>query len=88
MLSDIAVAAVMKMTQGVGVDAAIEAVGVPSTFDVCQGIVTAGGHIANIGVYGTPVQLNLERLWSHKITLTTGLVDTSSTSLLLKTGRL
>jgi len=75
----------MKMTQGVGVDVAVEAVGVSSTFDVCQGIVAAGGRIANVGVHGTPVQLNLDKLWSHNITLTTGLVDTSSTSTLLKT---
>ncbi len=80
-----AIAAVMKMTQGVGVDVAVEAVGVASTFDVCQGIVAAGGRIANVGVHGTPVQLNLDKLWSHNITLTTGLVDTSSTSMLLKT---
>lgn len=80
-----AIVAVMKMTQGVGVDVAIEAVGISSTFDVCQGIVSAGGRIANIGVHGTPVQLNLDQLWSHNITLTTGLVDTSSTSMLLKT---
>lgn len=80
-----AVAAVMKMTLGVGVDVAIEAVGVSSTFDVCQRIVAAGGHIANVGVHGKPVQLNLDKLWSHNITLTTGLVDTSSTAMLLKT---
>jgi len=80
-----AIADVMKMTLGVGVDVAVEAVGVSSTFDVCQGIVAAGGRIANVGVHGTPVQLNLDKLWSHNITLTTGLVDTSSTSMLLKT---
>ena len=79
-----AIAAVMKMTHGVGVDVAIEAVGASSTFDVCQGIVAAGGRIANVGVHGTPVQFNLDKLWSHNITLTTGLVDTSSTSMLLK----
>jgi alcohol dehydrogenase len=74
----------MKMTDGVGVDVVIEAVGVASTFDVCQGIVAAGGRIANVGVHGTPVQFNLDKLWSQNITLTTGLVDTSSTSMLLK----
>lgn len=80
-----AIAAVMRMTLGVGVDVAIEAVGISSTFDVCQGIVAAGGRIANVGVHGKPVQLNLDKLWSHNITLTTGLVDTSSTAMLLKT---
>ena len=45
----------------------------------------AGGHIANIGVHGKPVQLNLDKLWSHNITLTTRLVDTVTTPLLLKT---
>jgi alcohol dehydrogenase len=79
-----AIEAVMKMTQGVGVEVAVEAVGVAATFDVCQGIVAAGGHIANVGVHGAPVQLNLDKLWSHNITLKTGLVDTSSTSMLLK----
>ncbi|MDQ3120782.1 MAG: zinc-dependent alcohol dehydrogenase family protein, partial [Verrucomicrobiota bacterium] len=71
-----AVAAVMALTGNRGVDVAIEAVGVPESFDTCQRIVTAGGHIANVGVHGKPVQLNLEKLWSHNITLTTGLVDT------------
>ncbi len=80
-----AVDAIMKMTNNVGVEVAIEAVGVPATFDLCQKIVAAGGHIANIGVHGKPVQLSLERLWSHNITLTTRLVDTETTPMLLKT---
>ena len=75
----------MSLTEGRGVDVAIECVGIPSTFDVCQRIVAAGGRIANIGVHGKPVQLELERLWSHNITLTTRLVDTVSTPMLLKT---
>ncbi|MEO7317739.1 MAG: zinc-dependent alcohol dehydrogenase family protein, partial [Chthoniobacteraceae bacterium] len=79
-----AVAAVMALTENRGVDVAIEAVGVPESFDTCQRIVTAGGHIANVGVHGKPVQLNLDKLWSHNITLTTGLVDTVTTPLLLK----
>ena len=57
----------------------------PQTFDVCQAIVAPGGHIANIGVHGKPVQLNLDKLWAHNITLTTRLVDTVSTPMLLKT---
>jgi len=76
---------VMALTAGRGVDVAIEAIGIPASFDVCQAIVTAGGHIANIGVHGKPVQLNLDKLWDHNITLTTRLVDTVSTSMLLKT---
>ena len=80
-----AISRVMQMTHGQGENVAIEAVGVSTTFDVCQGIVAAGGHIANVGVHGKPVQLNLDKLWSHNITLTTGLVNTSSTSMLLKT---
>jgi alcohol dehydrogenase len=66
------------------VDVAIEAVGIPATFDICQAIVAPGGRIANVGVHGKPVQLSLERLWSHNITLTTRLVDTVTTPMLLK----
>jgi alcohol dehydrogenase len=80
-----AVSNVMAITGNRGVDVAIEAVGIPASFDVCQSIVAAGGHIANIGVHGKPVQLNLDKLWSHNITLTTRLVDTVTTPLLLKT---
>ena len=76
---------VMDLTMNRGVDVAIEAVGVPATFDICQAIVTAGGHIANIGVHGKSVELRMDKLWSHNITLTTRLVDTVTTSLLLKT---
>lgn len=76
---------VMALTGNRGVDVAIEAIGISSSFDVCQTIVAAGGHIANIGVHGKPVQLNLDKLWSHNITLTTRLVDTVTTPMLLKT---
>ena len=76
---------VMAFTANRGVDVAIEAVGISSSFDICQAIVATGGHIANIGVHGNPVQLNLDKLWSHNITLTTGLVDTVTTPMLLKT---
>jgi alcohol dehydrogenase len=76
---------ILKMTEGRGVDTAIEAVGVPDTFVLCQDIVTAGGTIANIGVHGVKADLHLERLWSHNITITTRLVDTVTTPLLLKT---
>jgi alcohol dehydrogenase len=79
-----AVERVMALTDAVGVDVAIEAVGIPATFDICQSIVAAGGRIANIGVHGKPVQLRMEKLWSHNITLTTRLVDTAATPTLLK----
>jgi len=80
-----AVAKVMALTGNRGVDVAIEAIGIPQSFDVCQEIVAAGGRIANIGVHGKPVQLNLDKLWAHNITLTTRLVDTVTTPMLLKT---
>jgi alcohol dehydrogenase len=80
-----AVEAVMALTDQQGVDVAIEAVGVPATFDVCQDIVTAGGHVANVGVHGKSVQLKLEKLWAHNVTVTTRLVDTVTTPMLLKT---
>ena len=80
-----AIEKIMAMTHKRGVDVAIEAIGIPLSFDVCQSIVAAGGHIANIGVHGKPVQLNLDKLWDHNITLTTRLVDTVTTPMLLKT---
>ena len=76
---------VMALTVNRGVDVSIEAVGLPATFAICESIVGAGGTIANIGVHGTKVDLHLERLWSHNITLTTGLVDTYTTPMLLST---
>jgi alcohol dehydrogenase len=75
---------VMDLTLGEGVDVAIEAVGIPATFDICQGIIAPGGRIANVGVHGAPVTLHLESLWSRNITLTTRLVDTITTPMLLK----
>jgi alcohol dehydrogenase len=79
-----AVEKVMALTGGRGVDVAIEAVGIPATFDVCQDVVAAGGHVANVGVHGKPVSLKLEKLWIHNVTITTGLVDTNTTPMLLK----
>ncbi|MEO5911222.1 MAG: zinc-dependent alcohol dehydrogenase family protein [Pelobium sp.] len=76
---------IMKLTNGRGVDVAIEAVGVPATFELCEQIIGAGGHIANIGVHGKSVTLHLEELWSKNVTITTRLVDTSTTPLLFKT---
>src|ERR1700690_1596136 len=67
---------VMELTDGAGVDVAIEAVGIPATLDICQAIVAAGGHIANVGVHGKPVELHMEKLCYRNISLTTRLVDT------------
>jgi len=79
-----AVEALMKLTGNRGVDTAIEAVGIPATFELCEQIVAPGGVIANIGVHGVPVTLHLERLWDRNISITTRLVDTASTPMLLK----
>jgi alcohol dehydrogenase len=76
---------VMALTGGQGVDTAIEAVGIPATFKLCQDVVAAGGTVANVGVHGCKADLDLERLWSHNVTITTGLVDTFSIPMLLKT---
>lgn len=76
---------VKELTGGKGVDTAIEAVGVPATFELCEDIVAPGGRIANIGVHGSKVDLHLERLWSQNISITTRLVDTVTTPMLLKT---
>jgi alcohol dehydrogenase len=79
------IAKVTSLTGGKGVDVAIEAVGVPESFELCQSIIAPGGHIANIGVHGKSVDLHLETLWAKNITITTRLVDTVSTPMLLKT---
>jgi alcohol dehydrogenase len=68
-----------------GVDVAIEAVGVPATFDVCQKIIRPGGHLANVGVHGKSVDLQIQDLWIQNITITMGLVNTDTTPMLLKT---
>jgi alcohol dehydrogenase len=78
---------VMELTDGAGVDVAIEAVGLPATFAICQAMVAAGGRIANVGVHGKPVELHLEKLWDRNISLTTRLVDTVTTPMLLKVVR-
>jgi alcohol dehydrogenase len=79
-----AVAFVQDVTGGRGADVAIEAVGVPASFELCTSLVRPGGHIANIGVHGKPATLHLESLWIRDITLTTGLVDATSTAMLLR----
>jgi alcohol dehydrogenase len=76
--------ALLKLTHGEGVDVAIEAVGIPATFDICQAIVAAGGRLANVGVHGQPVSLEIQKLWDRNIALTTRLVDTVTLPVLLK----
>jgi alcohol dehydrogenase len=79
--------AVLALTDGLGVDVAIEAVGVPATFDLCTEIVRPGGTVANIGVHGSPTTLHLEDLWIKNITITTGLVSGSTVPTLLALAR-
>jgi alcohol dehydrogenase len=79
-----AVAAVMEMTEGLGADVAIEAVGVPQTFELCTEVIRPGGRVANVGVHGHPATLHLEKLWIRDITITTGLVDTATIPQLLQ----
>jgi len=75
---------ILALTDGRGVDVAIEAVGMAATFEICQDIVAAGGHIANVGVHGSAVTLKLEKLWDRSITLTTRLVDTVTLPMLMR----
>ena len=81
---DDAVSLVASLTQGGGADVAIEAVGMPSSFELCTAVVRPGGHVANVGVHGEPATLHLETLWIRNVTITTGLVDTRTTPLLLR----
>jgi alcohol dehydrogenase len=78
------IAIVRELTGGLGADVAIEAVGVPATFELAADLVRPVGRIANIGVHGKPVTLHLERLWDRDVTITTGLVDAYSTPTLLR----
>ncbi|MFE0130666.1 zinc-dependent alcohol dehydrogenase family protein [Streptomyces sp. NPDC059037] len=75
---------VADLTDGLGADVVIEAVGVPESFEMCTRMVRPGGHVANVGVHGKPATLHLEDLWIKDVTITTGLVDTSSTPTLLR----
>jgi len=79
-----AVKKIMSETKD-GVDVSIEAVGIPDTFNICQNIVRPGGHLANVGVHGKKVDLQIQKLWISNITITTGLVNTNTTPMLLKT---
>jgi len=77
------VTAVRDLTGGLGAEVAIEAVGIPATFELCAQVVRPGGTVANVGVHGAPATLHLEDLWIKNVTITTGLVDTVSTPRLL-----
>jgi alcohol dehydrogenase len=79
-----AIAKVMELTGGLGADVAIEAVGVPQTFELCTELIRPGGRVANVGVHGKCATLHLEKLWIRDVLITTGLVDTNSTPKLLK----
>ena len=76
--------AIDELTGGEGVDVAMEAVGIPETFDICQRIVRPGGHIANIGVHGKSVEFRLQDLWIKNVTVRTGLVNTNTTPVLMR----
>ncbi|MER6346552.1 zinc-dependent alcohol dehydrogenase family protein [Streptomyces sp. NPDC001595] len=75
---------IADLTDGLGADVVIEAVGLPEAFELCTRMVRPGGHVANVGVHGKPVTLHLEDLWIKNVTITTGLVDTHSTPTLLR----
>jgi alcohol dehydrogenase len=79
-----AVERVFELTNGLGADVAIEAVGVPETFELCADLVRPGGRVANVGVHGHPATLHLEKLWIRDVTITTGLVDTTTTPQLMR----
>jgi alcohol dehydrogenase len=79
-----AVEVVRELTDGLGADVAIEAVGIPETFELCADLIRPGGRVANVGVHGKPATLHLEHLWIKGVTIKTGLVDTYSTPTLLK----
>jgi alcohol dehydrogenase len=79
-----AVAEILALTAGHGVDVAVEAVGVPETFELCESIIAPGGRIANVGVHGRSVTLHLQKLWARNITIRTRLVDTITTPELLR----
>ena len=76
--------AVRAITDGLGADVVMEAVGTPAAFELCTTLIRPGGRVANIGVHGKPATLHLEDLWIRNVTITTGLVDTYSTATLLK----
>jgi alcohol dehydrogenase len=78
-----AVKRVLELTGGLGADVAVEAVGIPATFELAAELIRPGGKLANVGVHGKPVTLHLEKLWIKDVTITTGLVDTRTIPQLL-----
>lgn len=76
--------AIRVLTDCYGADVTVEAVGKPETFELCTSLVRPGGRVANVGVHGTPATLHLESLWTSNVTITTGLVDTTSIPALLR----
>ena len=79
-----AMATINELTNGLGADVTIEAVGIPETFEQCTELVRPGGHVANVGVHGRPATLHLESLWIKNVTITTGLVDSYTIPTLLR----
>jgi alcohol dehydrogenase len=77
-------AVVRGLTDGLGADVAMEAVGIPATFELAAELIRPGGRVANIGVHGAPATLHLETLWIRDVTITTGLVDTFTTPTLIR----
>ena len=77
-------AVVRSLTDGLGADVAIEAVGTPATFELATDLIRPGGHVANVGVHGKPATLHLEKLWTRDVTITTGLVDAFTTPTLIR----
>ena len=75
---------VRDLSDGLGADVAIEAVGISETFELCAAVVRPGGRVANVGVHGAPATLHLEDLWIRNVTITTGLVDTYSMPTLIR----
>ena len=75
---------VLSMTDGLGVDVAIEAVGIPQTFEMCTELIRLGGTVATVGVHGRSVELRLQDLWIADAAITTGLVSATTTPMLLK----
>jgi alcohol dehydrogenase len=75
---------IKDLTGQLGADVSIEAVGVPAAFELAVKLARPGGRIANIGVHGEATTLHLEEQWIRDITITTGLVDTSSTPTLMR----
>ena len=81
--ADEARTALAELGHAAGADVCVEAVGIPETFEACCALVRPGGHVANVGVHGSSATLHLESLWIRNVTITTGLVDTRTTSRLL-----